>query len=83
MCSRVCGIALLGRVLDVRGGDGDTALALFRSLVDHVEGRERSRALRGQNLRDCGRQRGFAVVDVADRADVHMRLAAIKFLFSH
>ena len=76
-------VALLGRVLDVRGGDGDAALALFRSLVDHVEGRERRRALRGQDLGDCRRQRGLAVVDVTDRADVHMRLTAIEFLFSH
>src|SRR5437879_9766623 len=33
-------VALLGLVLDVRDGDGDTALTLFRSLDDLVE-RER------------------------------------------
>jgi hypothetical protein len=35
-------VALRGRVLDVRGGDGDAALALFRSLVDLIEGDERA-----------------------------------------
>ena len=67
----------------MRGGDGDAALALFRSLVDLVEGHERSRALRGEDLGDGRRQRGLAVVDVTDRADVDVRLAAIEFLFGH
>src|SRR5687768_16725362 len=76
-------VALLGRVLDVSGGDGDAALALFGSLVDLVEGHERSRALRGQDLRDGSRQRRLAVIDVTDRADVDVRLTAIEFLFGH
>src|SRR5687768_5604891 len=79
----VCVVALLGRVLDVSGGDGDAALALFGSLVDLVEGHERSRALRGQDLRDGSRQRRLAVIDVTDRADVDVRLTAIEFLFGH
>ena len=33
-------VAVVGLVLDVRGGDGDAALALFGSLVDLVERRE-------------------------------------------
>ena len=40
-------VALLGLVLDVRGGDGDAALALFRRLVDHVERGELGVADRG------------------------------------
>src|SRR5207237_7370216 len=59
------------------------ALGLLGSLVDLIEGHERSRSLRGEDLRDGGRQRGLAVVDVTDRADVHVRFAAIEFLFGH
>src|SRR5699024_7842574 len=40
--------------------------------------------LQGQNLGDGGSQSGLAVVNVADGADVNMRLRTVKFcLFSH
>jgi hypothetical protein len=32
---------------------------------------------------DRGRERGFAVVNVTDRADVHVRLVAFKCFLSH
>src|SRR5436190_1642606 len=76
-------VALRGRILDVCGGDGDAALALFRGLVDLIEGHERSRALRREDLGDRRGQRGLAVIDVTDRADVDVRLTAIEFLFGH
>jgi hypothetical protein len=36
-----------------------------------------------QNLGDSSRQRRLAVIDVADRADVYVRLTAIKFFLRH
>ena len=40
-------------------------------------------ALVGRHLRERRGQGGLAVVDMSDRADVHVRLAAVEFLFSH
>jgi hypothetical protein len=37
----------------------------------------------GQRLGDRRRQRRLAMIDVSDRPDVHVRLAAVKFLFCH
>jgi hypothetical protein len=59
------------------------ARALFGRIVDLVVGDELGRALQGEDLGNrCG-QRGFAVVDVADGADVDMRLGALKLLLCH
>ena len=74
---------MLGLVLDVRDGDRDAALALFRSLVDLVERREVGEALLGLTLGDRRRQRGLAVVDVADGTDVDVRLGALELLLRH
>ena len=76
-------VALVGLVLDVANGDGDAALALFGRVVDLVVGGELGRAAQRQHLGDGGGQRGLAVVDVPDRAHVHMRLGALKFLLCH
>ena len=76
-------VALLRLVLDVRGRDRDAARLLFRRLVDLVIGGERRPARLRENLGDRGRQRRLAVVDVADRADVAMRLGTREFLFGH
>ncbi len=77
-------VPVLGLVLDVRRVDRDPALALFRCLVDLVEGRRlRVRPGLGENLRDRGCERRLAVVDVADRADVDVRLGALELLLGH
>ena len=76
-------VALLRLVLDVGGGDRDAARLLFRRLVDLVVGGESRPARLGQNLGDRSRQRRLAVVDVADRADVAMRLGTRKFFLGH
>ena len=76
-------VALLGLVFDVGGRDGDAARLFFRRLVDLVVGGERGAAGLGQHLGDRGGQRGLAVVDVTDRADVAMRLVAQEFFFGH
>ena len=71
-------------VFNVRRGNGDAALALFRSVVDRVERAKRVlRVVLLQNFGDGCRQRGLAVIDVTNRANVHVRLAAIKFFLRH
>jgi hypothetical protein len=59
-------VAVLGRVLKVRRRDGDAALALLGRLVDGAVLEEAREALLGLALRDGGRQRCLAVVDMAD-----------------
>ena len=78
-------VALLGLVLDVRDGDRDAALTLFRRLVDLVERRRlvEVRVLVVQNLGDGRRQRGLAVVDVTDGADVDVRLGPLELRLRH
>src|SRR5690349_272615 len=78
-------VALLGLVLDMRDRDRDTALPLLGRLVDLVE---RRRLVQGgelvvQDLRDGRRQRGLAVVDVTDRADVDVRLGPLELRLRH
>jgi hypothetical protein len=73
-----------GLVLDVRHRDRDAAGLFFRRVIDRIE-------LNGTSPSDCAcqhlgdrrRQRRLAVIDVPDRPDVHVRLAAIKFFFCH
>jgi hypothetical protein len=72
-----------GLILDVANGDGDAARALFGRIVDLVVRDELRRALEGEHLGNRGGQRGFAVVDVADGADVDVRLGALKLLLCH
>jgi hypothetical protein len=36
-----------------------------------------------QNLRDRRRQRRLAMINVSNRPNIHVRLAAVKFLFRH
>ena len=74
-----------GLVLDVGDGNRNAALALLGSLVDVLERSEVSLAALGlgENLGDGGGQRGLAVVDVTNGADVNMRLSALKLLFGH
>ena len=76
-------VAILGLIFDVRRRNGDAALALFRRLVDiRVAGVGRSAGL-GEDLGDrCG-QRGLAMVDVTDGADVAVRLRPLKLSFRH
>ena len=76
-------MTLVRLVLDVRRVDRDAALPLLRSLVDVRVVFELRHALLGQNLRDCCRQRRLAVIDVADRTDVDMRLGSLKLLLCH
>src|SRR5208337_4792727 len=77
-------VPVRGLILHVRGGNGDATLALFRSVVDGVERTELDLGVvLAQYLGDGRRQRGLAMIDVPDRAHVHVRLAAVKFFFRH
>ena len=82
-------VASIRLILDVSDGDRDAALALLGSLVDVLEGREVSgrgavrTVVLGENLGDCRSQRGLAMVDVTDGADVYMRLRAIELFLGH
>src|SRR6266508_391450 len=78
-------VARLGLVLNVRDRDGDTALALFGSLVDLVEGRHRVevRVLVVQHLGDRRGKSRLAVVDVTDGADVDVRLGPLELRLRH
>ena len=76
-------VAVRGLVLDVGDRDGDAPLALLGGVVDRVEGAELRAALEGEVLGDRGRERRLAVVDVADRADVDVRLRALELLLGH
>ena len=78
-------VALPGLVLDVGDGDGDAALTLLGSLVDVLEGGVVGLAALGlrEDLGDgCGKG-GLTVVDVTNRTDVYVRLAAIELLLGH
>src|SRR6185436_16295647 len=71
-------------VLDVGRRNRDPARFFFRRLVDLIEGHElHFWIVLRQHLRDGRRQSRLAVVHVPNRPDVHVRLAAIKFLFAH
>ena len=70
-------------VLNVRRRDRDATRLFFRRLVDLVIRRELGPALLGQNLRDRGRQRRLAMVNVTNRSNVAMRLIPLEFLFGH
>src|SRR4051794_3018550 len=76
-------VARVGLVLDVGDGDGDAALALLGRVVDRVERAVLGLALEAQVLGDGGGERRLAVVDVADRADVDVRLGALELLLGH
>ena len=82
----VCVVTLLGLVLHVGDGDGNTALALFRSGVNGVEV-ALDVGLRwetvSQYLRDSSGERRLTVVNVADGANVYVRLGAVKLCLCH
>ncbi len=77
-------VAGVGLVLDVGDRDRDPALALLGRVVDRVEGAVLGPAtFEVEVLRDRRGQARLAVVDVADRADVHVRLGTLELLLGH
>jgi len=59
-------VSVVGRVFDVCGGNCDTTLALFRSLVDGSILEIASIALFGLTLGDGSSQGSLTVIDVTD-----------------
>ena len=77
-------VVAVGRlVLDVGGVDGDAARLFFRSRVDLVVRLGFAAELGRQHRGDRRRQRGLAMVHVADRAHVDVRLGPLEFSFCH
>ena len=77
-------VPLGGLVLDVRHGNGDAAGLFFRRVIDGIEAPELDLGVvLAQHLRDGRRQGGLAVIDVPDRPDIHVRLAAVEFFLCH
>src|SRR6185436_17731072 len=77
-------VTILGLVLDVGGGDGDATGFLFRGVVNRVKAAEGNLGIIfAQDFGDGGGQRGFAVIHVANGADVDVWFTAVEFLFCH
>ena len=76
-------VAVGGLVFDVRRRNRDATGPLFRRLVDLVVRRERRTAGLGEDLGDGRGQRRLAMIDVADRANVAVRLVTLEFSFTH
>jgi hypothetical protein len=78
-------VALVGLILHV--GDGDRhdlgSVTHGAALRDVRVGLDLGETLARLNGKDRGRQRGFAVVNVADGADVYVRFLAFECGFSH
>jgi hypothetical protein len=72
-----------GFVFNVGGVDGDTARLFFRRCVDFVVLLGRATKLGGQHRGDRSRQRGLAMVNVTNRAHVHVRFRTLEFFLSH
>ena len=74
-------VALVGLVLDVGGVDRDAALFFLGSGVDFGRSSWRvARPFLARIARDGRGQRGLAVINVADRADVNVRFIAFELL---
>ncbi len=79
----VLDIVSVSRAVNVRGVDRDTTSLLFRRLVDFIVLHLCSLTFGSHNHRDsCGQSR-FAVVNVADRANVNVGFASVEFSLSH
>jgi len=76
-------VAVLGLVLDVRGIDGDAALAFFGSVVDFTVGLGNRAAGLGEHGGDGRRQGGLAMIHVTNGAHVNVRLVAVEFFLGH
>src|ERR1700720_4023672 len=78
-------VPLLGLVLDVRDRDGYAPLLLFLRVVDLVEGSEGVDLGHPvvKPLGDRRGQRGLAVVDMPDGADVDVRLSPLELGLRH
>jgi hypothetical protein len=64
-------------------GNGDSTLFFLRSLVNIAEISEFSLALGGKYTSYSRRQGRLPIIDMANRANIDMRLPPLKFLLCH
>ena len=76
-------VARVGLVLLVRNVDRNTPGLLFRRGVDFIVLSRKGETLGLQNAGDGGGQGCLAVVNVADGANIDVRLLSLKFSSSH
>ena len=78
-------VALFGLILNVSDRDRDDlgSVADGAAFSDVRVSLYLSEAFAGLDGKDCGRRGGFAVVDVADGANVDVRFRAFECAFSH
>jgi hypothetical protein len=74
-------VTVYSLILDVGGSNGDTALTLFRSVVDLIKGFELASTAGSHNFGDSSSQRGLAVIDVTDGPNIDMGFCSFKFFF--
>ena len=79
----VCVVTIFGFVFDVGCVDGDTAGLFFRSGVDLIIFFRLGEAFLSEGVGDGRGERSFAVIDVTDGPDVHVRLVPGEVFFSH
>ena len=76
-------VTSLGLIFHMRRIDRNTTSPFFRSFINHVISGISCTTALSQNLGDRRRQRGLAMVNVANRANVAMWLVAVKLFFCH
>ena len=76
-------VAVCGFVFYVCSVDGNTTLFFLGSVVNLVEGLHFGETLLGQHCGDSGGEGGFAVVNVADGANVDVGFSSFELLFCH
>ena len=79
----VCIVAGFGFIFNSGGVDCDTAGSFFRSFIDGSVVEEVCFAFFSQYFGDSSGQSGFAVVDMANGADVNMGLCSFVMSFCH
>src|SRR3984893_9012198 len=77
-------VAVLRFILHVRNGNGDAPLALFRRVINGIKRAELHLGIvLRQHLGDGRRQSSFAVINVTNGPNVHVRLITFEFLLRH
>ena len=79
----VCVVTGSGFIFYSGGIDGDTTSSFFRCFIDGSVVEEVCFAFFSQNFGDSSGQGRFTMIDVADGADVNMRLGSFVMSFCH
>src|SRR5579875_1047184 len=76
-------VSLLCLILQMCNSNSNAAFALLRRVIDLVERRILSKLSRSQHFCNSCAQRGLAVVNVPNGANVHMRLVPLEYPLCH